>query len=144
MSVEVEYTQLSDVPRFDELASSSRKIRRVSQSSFAAETPEACASADHAFAVRKIYEEMVGTRMLCFRGTDSLNLRNHNRCVPNNTAEKRLPVDLHGLKQYFLEDGLSGLLWIDGAENIADSLTKNTPILLRILNAGRLDLASLV
>ena len=121
-----------------------RKIRRVCRSPFAAETLEARASADHAPVARKLKEETVGTPILCFLVTDSPNPREPILRVANNTTVERLRVDLHGLKQYFPEDELPGLLSIDGAENIADSLTKNTHILLRILTAGRLDLASLV
>ena len=52
--VEVEGAQLSGGLRCNVLARPSRKIRRVCRSSFAAETLEAFASADHAFVARKL------------------------------------------------------------------------------------------
>ena len=110
MLVEVEGAQLSGALRCNVLARPSRKIRRVCRSSFAAETLEAFASADHAFVARKLYEEMFGAPMLRPLVTDSLNLRGHIRCVANNATGERLPVDSHGLKQYVLEAELPGIL----------------------------------
>ena len=80
---------------------------------------------------------------MCYLVTDYLNLRDHIRCIANNTTEKRLKVDLFALKVFQREE-LNGLLWIDGPENPADSLTKNSPILGRIIRSRCLDLSTLV
>ena len=81
---------------------------------------------------------------MCHLVTDSLNMRNRARCIAYNATEKCLKVDLFALKEAFQGEELNGLLWIDGTENPADSLTKNSSILGRILRSCRLDLSTLV
>ena len=144
MEVETSRGELLRAPRFNVVAWRSRKIQRVCRSSFAAECLEACSAADTAFVARCLWSELTGVMPMCYLVTDSLNLRDHIRCIANNTTEKRLKVDLFALKEVFQREELNGLLWIDGTENPADSLTKNSPILGRILRSCRLDLSTLV
>ena len=144
MEVETRDGSLVERPKFNVLAWSSRKIRRVCRSSFAAEALEACAAADMAVVSRVLWQEFTGVSADCYLVTDSLNLRDHVRCLANNTTEKRLKVDLFALKEYFRSDDITGLLWVDGADNPADSLTKTSPILQRMLDDGRLDLSTLL
>ena len=144
MEVETSHGELLRAPRFNVVAWRSRKIQRVCRSSFAAECLEACSAADTAFVARRLWSELTGVMPMCYLVTDSLNLRDHIRCIANNATEKRLKVDLFALKEAFQREELNGLLWIDGTENPADSLTKNSPILGRILRSRRLDLSTLV
>ena len=144
MEVETRDGSLVERPKFSVLSRPSRKIRRMCRSSFAAEALEACAAADMAAVSRALWQEFTGVSADCYLVTDSLNLRDHIRYLANNTTEKRLKVDLFASKEYFRSDDITGLLWVDGADNPADSLTKTSPILQRTLDDGRLDLSTLL
>ena len=112
--------------------------------SFAAEALEACAAADMAVVSRALWLEFTGASADCYLVTDSMNLRDHIWRPANNTTDKRLKLDLFALKEYFRSDDITGLLWVDGADNPADSLTKTSPILQRMLDDGCLDLSTLL
>ena len=144
MEVEASRWGLLHSRRSNFVASRSRKIQRVCRSSFAAECLAVRAAADTAFAARCLWSELTGVTPMCYLATDSLNLHDHIRCIANNAAEKRPKVDLFALKDAFRREELNDLLWIDGTENPADSITVNSPILGRILRSRRLGLSALV
>ena len=111
-------------PRYNILSWSSKKIRRTCRSSFAAEAIAASDAADIALYRKELLEEMRGREVpKAYLATDSLNVRDAVITLGNHTAEKRLRVDLYALKENMRNDGL-GLLWIDGTQNISDSMTK--------------------
>ena len=141
--VETSQGKLKKRARFNVLAWGSNKIRRVCRSSFGAEALAACAAADAGYVARLGVEEVRGASVETYLVTDSLNLRDHLRCIANNVSEKRLKVELALLKEYMKMGELTSLLWVDGSANIADSMTKNSNVLTQALEHGELNLETL-
>ena len=127
------------------LAWSSKKIKRTARSSFAAETIASVDAADALIFASFLYDEMTepSGEMLeldkpnrrtgkTFLATDSMNLKDHCSALNDKVAERRLKVDLYSLREN-VQRGNMQLPWVDGTQNIADAMTKDTPQALKAL-----------
>ena len=105
----------------------SRRIRRVTTSTFAAETVQALAGFDVAASVRDMVLEVFGVsqdRILLKSNTDCLSLVEHIKSLRVSVSEWRLKGDISALKEAVLTGEMEMMSHISEADNVADGLTK--------------------
>jgi hypothetical protein len=102
---------------------SSAKCHRVTRSVLAGEMYALTHAFDIAYTLRHTLEKYVKAHIPVRAFTDSQSLFD---CVTklSTTLEKRLMIDLYGLRQSYERRELTSIAWIPGGENPADALTK--------------------
>ena len=120
---------------------SSKKLARVVKSPLAAEAMEFANAADAAHLVASSVQEMFGLNdkpvVTCV--TDSKSLKDHAETT-NTIQDKRLRVDMARIQE-MVELGEIKIQWVNGKQQLADSLTKygaSTLQLLQVLGSGQM------
>ena len=119
----------------------SRKLKRVTKSTLAAETLAATEAVDSAYMINELLSEILpesGNRKIIVH-TDNKSLYDTVR-TSNVTSDKRLRVDIASLRETIEKDGVS-MKWIQSEHQLADALTKqgaSKAKLLDVLSSARL------
>jgi hypothetical protein len=109
---------------------SSTKTKRVTRSVLASEIYGMVGGVDIVTAINttiKIITEQLGfSQTLIVVCTDSYSLY---ECLVKlgTTQEKRLMIDIIALRQSYERREITEIRWIDGKDNLADTMTKSTP-----------------
>lgn len=101
----------------------SKKSRRVTRSTMAAEIFALCNGFDAGFAFKDMVEEILGREVPLVLFTDSKTAWDTVTSL-NATSEKRLLIDLFGLRDAYRKCEMSNICCIQSAVNPADSMTK--------------------
>jgi hypothetical protein len=117
----------------------SKKLNRVTKSPLASEAMAFAEAADAGYLVAEMVKEVCGTtrkvEVNCY--SDSKSLKDHLE-TSNIIADLRLRVDMARLQE-MVELGEISVHWVDGKQQLADSLTKygaSTISLMRVLGEG--------
>lgn len=121
----------------------STRCKRVARSVMAAEIFSLVHGFDQAFIVQSVLEDILGIHVPIDAYLDSRTA--FNVVVKDApTLEKRLQIDVHGLRQSFGTGELRNVYWIAGSSNVADGLTKGmiTPdhALWKLMTTNRITL----
>lgn len=118
----------------------SKKSRRVTRSTMAAEIFALCNGFDSGFAFKDLVEEILGQDVPLVLFTDSKTAWDTVTSL-NSTTEKRLLIDLFGLREAYRKGEMSNICCIDTAVNPSDSMTKIAPssYLLKVMESNRLN-----
>ena len=125
--------------RFNPLFWQSKRIRRVVRSSLAGETLALMDGVDNAIFISTLYAELTnGTRSAKTIPIDCI-VDNQSLCdavrSTKRVAEKRLRLEISGIKELISRHQVSHIKWIDTKRQIADCLTKNGASPLKLLEA---------
>jgi ribonuclease HI len=133
---------MTDGQRANVVHYASQKCKRITRSVMAAELYALVHAVDTAFLLRYLVSKMLSRRVALRAYTDSKTVFDCvTKLIP--TSEKRLLIDLYGLRQSYERRELDALSWISGEHNPADALTK--PILsddsplFQLMTENRLD-----
>lgn len=118
----------------------SKKSRRVTRSTMAAEIFAMCSGFDSGFAFKDLVEEILGQDVPLVLFTDSKTAWDTVTSL-NSTTEKRLLIDLFGLREAYRTGEMSNICCIDTSVNPSDSMTKISPsnYLLSVMKSNRLN-----
>lgn len=118
----------------------SKKSRRVTRSTMAAEIFALCNGFDSGFAFKDLVEEILGQDVPLLSCTDSKTAWDTVTSL-NSTTEKRLLIDLFGLREAYRKGEMSNICCIDTAVNPSDSMTKiaPSPHLHQVMESNRLN-----
>ena len=115
--------QNSEQERF--ILSSSRRLRRVAKSTFAAETLAASDAIDVAFEAQFVLRLLGIKNLKLTLLTDSKSIVDYLTSLNGSPAEVRLKVDLAAIREFLV--GFScKLRHVSSSENLADALTKES------------------
>jgi ribonuclease HI len=118
----------------------SPKSKRVTRSVAAAELHALVHGLDVAFLLAHTLHSILQKQIEICAYTDSRILFNSVTGF-RSTAEKRLLIDLHGLRQSYNRREISEIAWIAAEDNLADPLTKaeaNPDSLLELMRSSKL------
>lgn len=120
---------------------SSIKSKRVTRSVLAAELYAIVHGFDYGYVLRHTIGKIIGTDVKLKLYTDSKCLFDSLISL-NTTSEKRLMIDLSGLRQCYERREITEVLWIPGEQNPADVMTKdvNCLALNTLMEHNRLDI----
>ena len=104
----------------------STKCKRVTRSVLASELYAMVAGFDLGTVIQTTISGITETKVPLVICTDSYSLYD---CMIrlNTTAEKRLMIDIMGLRQSYERHEIEEIRWIDGTCNPADAMTKDRP-----------------
>lgn len=102
---------------------SSIRSRRRARSVLSAEMFAILDGFDVGYVVREILSELLGRKVDFVLLTDSRSAF-HITTTLISTKEKRLMLDVHLVREAYENREISKILWISGASNLADCLTK--------------------
>lgn len=120
---------------------SSTKCKRVTRSVLASELYAMVAGFDMGAALQSTVSGIIQKKIPLILCTDSYSLYD---CLIKlgSTAEKRLMIDIMGLRQSYERREIDEVRWIDGTCNPADAMTKDKacPALRQLVEENRLEL----
>jgi hypothetical protein len=120
---------------------SSVKCKRVTRSVLASELYGAAHGFDISVAIKTTLDNVLQSSIPLVLCTDSKSLYD---CLVllGTTLEKRLMIDVMGLRQAYERRLITDIKWVDGKSNPADAMTKSKPCeaLQRLIDTNRIDL----
>jgi hypothetical protein len=130
------------------VAGTSRRLRRVCRSSFAAETIACVDSIDSCLMDRKLYELVLDRKLIHRQLNDCKSLQT---CFLSNNptcSERRLLIDIMSIKESAQRAEIHEMIHISNSVNAVDELTKMPPIrvpslLRRFLDSNKLEVCFL-
>ena len=130
---------------FSPICWSSKKVRRVVRSTLAGETLAMADDVDSGIYVASLYSELMcgsfdkSLKIICLTDCKSLYEAVKSQ---KSVREKRLRIEISGLKESLEQGWIDGLNWISTKDQLADCLTKKgaSPVkLMSVLERGRLE-----
>lgn len=102
------------------------KCKRVTRSVLASELYAFALAFDHASALNQSIQAILNQRIPLVLMTDSRSLYD---CLTklNTTNEKRLMIDIMGIREAYEKREITEIRWTNGKSNPADAMTKGTP-----------------
>lgn len=138
---------VGDNGKFSLVSWQSKKVRRVVRSTLAAEALAMSEAVDEAIFLAFLYTEITLGHacptllpLECITDNHSLHQTVHSN---NHVSEKRLRIEISGIKQLMNSKQISALKWSSSKTQIADCLTKkgsSSLVLLGLLEKGTLQL----
>lgn len=127
---------------FHTLVYFSRKQRRKSDSSFAAECIAAVSAFGMGTMLQQVLDELLGVKLKITLVVDNSGLQ---KCISTESTPRDLStmVDVSRLRMAYNEGFLDKVVWIRGVDNPSDALTKTLPgdtagLLDELMNEGKL------
>src|SRR5450432_3640132 len=120
---------------------SSVKCKRVTRSVLASELYGAAHGFDISVAIKTTLDNVLQSSVPLVLCTDSKSLYDY-LVLLGTTLEKRLMIDVMGLRQAYERRLITDIKWVDGKSNPADAMTKSKPCeaLQRLIDTNRIDL----
>jgi hypothetical protein len=120
---------------------SSTKCKRVTRSVLASELYSMVVGFDTGAVLQDTTSKIISKAIPLILCTDSYSLYD---CMTKlgTTAEKRLMIDIMGLRQSYERREINEIRWIDGEDNPADAMTKDKPCLAlkQLIDSNRITL----